>query len=156
MKQGINCSPAGRRNWKTCHQHNQLCINTSSEHCCRPASSGGKRPQSNWTPLISKTGAGRRPALVNGCHSGQLLRTAAKPVPSYCVVAVKCLAQGIASAQGRLYIAQFSANVKVDVSTMQAHEQLLISTNTGKSIPDLKSLGSETIEKWKFFGKHYE
>lgn len=85
MKQGINCSPEGRRN---CHQRKQLFINRSSEHYCRPDSSGGKRPQ---TPLISKTGAGRRPALVNGCHSGQLLRTAAKP-PSYSVVAVKSLA----------------------------------------------------------------
>ena len=57
--------------------------------------------------------------MVDGCLSGQPLRTAAKPVPSSCSVAVSSHAEGTANVARLVRVAQVSANVKGDVSTMK-------------------------------------
>jgi len=69
--------------------------------------------------VTSRTGAGTRSTVVDGCLSGQPLKTAAKPVPSSCSVAVSSHAEGTANAARLVCVEQVSANVKGDVSTMK-------------------------------------
>ena len=63
------------------------------------------------------TGGGRptRTAVVGGCPSGQPLRTAARPVPSFFSVAMRSHAQGTASAAELAFVAQVCANARGDV-----------------------------------------
>ena len=61
------------------------------EQCCRLASSGVRPPP--------------RTALVGGCPSGQPLRTAARPVPSFYSVAVRSPAKGAATGAELAFVA---------------------------------------------------
>jgi len=57
--------------------------------------------------------------VVDGCLSGQPSKTVAKPVPSSCSVGVSSHAEGTANVARLVCVAQVSANVKGDVSTMK-------------------------------------
>jgi len=57
--------------------------------------------------------------VVDGCLSGQPSKTTAKTVASSCSVAVPSHAEGTANAARLVCVAQVSANVKGDVSTMK-------------------------------------
>ena len=52
---------------------------------------------------------------MGGCPTGQPLRTAARPVPSFCSADVQSPVQGTASAAELAFAAQVCANVKADV-----------------------------------------
>jgi len=93
-----------------------LCVmGYSKRYCagqyCRP-SFGIRQRQSSWTSLTSRTGAGTRTTVVDGCLCGQPSKTAAKPVSSSCSVIVSSHAEGTANAARLVCVAQVSANVK--------------------------------------------
>ena len=58
---------------------------------------------------------GTMTAVVGSFRSGQPLRTAARPVPSFCSVDARSHTQGTASAAELAFVAQVCANAKVDV-----------------------------------------
>ena len=97
--------------WRPCHQSRLPCITISTGRYCRP-SFGIRQRQSTWTSLTLRTEAGTRTTVVDGCLSEQPSKTAAKPVPSSCSVAVSRHAEGTTNAARLVCVAQVSANVK--------------------------------------------
>jgi len=96
MKPGFGSLPVGRRLWRPCHQPRLPCISISAGQHCRP-SFGIRQRQSTWTSVTSRTGAGTRSTVVDGCLSGLPSKTAAKPVESSCSVVVSSHAEGTAN-----------------------------------------------------------